>query len=76
MMVKRYKQIFKDEVLKEMRNNGLSVSQAAGKYKISPKTICNWLDKKDPELREVLKEDRQPKAELEVMVKLVKRLSS
>ena len=74
-MVKQYKQVFKDEVLKEMENNGLSVSQVAGKYKISPKTIYNWLDKKDPELREVLKENRQLKAELEVMVKLVKRLS-
>ena len=74
-MNKRYKQVFKDEVIKDMKDNNLSVHQLAKKYKISPKSVYAWLDKKDPELKKVLKENRQLKAENNLMVQLIKKLA-
>ena len=74
-MAKRYKQVFKGEIVKDMKKSGLSVHQATAKYKLSPKTIYAWLDGKDPDLRQALKKIRHLEAENEVLVKLVKRLS-
>ena len=59
-MAKRYKQVFKEEVIKDMKKSGLSVHQATLKYKLSPKTIYAWLDGKDPDLRQALNGQTPP----------------
>jgi transposase-like protein len=33
----------KSEVIDQVRNNGMSVSQAANKYEVNPRTIYGWL---------------------------------
>jgi len=66
----------KQEILANMKQSGLSVYEVAKKHEISPRTIYGWLNKTDINLKEILKENRQLKAENEVLIRLVKKLSA
>jgi hypothetical protein len=38
-------QNIKDEIINQVRNNGMSVSEAANKYDVTSRTIYGWLKK-------------------------------
>ena len=58
-----------------MKDNGLTTYEVAKKHKLSPKTVYNWLNNVNPDMKDVLKENRQLKAEVKVLVELIKKLS-
>lgn len=78
-MTKDYNQNFKDQVLVDMKQSGLSAGEAAKKYKISPHAVYKWLDQVEDnpgDYRKLLKEYKQVKAQNEVLCSLVKKFSA
>ena len=73
----RYSEQTKATILKDIRQQGLSVSQAAKKYQVSVKTIYSWINAPDAvSAAKLLAENRQLKRELESSLRIIKRLAA
>ncbi len=73
----RYSEQTKATILKDIRQRGLSVSQAAKKYRVSVKTIYSWINTPDAvSSAKLLAENRQLKRELESSLRIIKRLAA
>ena len=75
---KGYDQSFKDQILVDMKTNGLSAHEAAKKHKVNVNSIYNWLKESKTDgvtLRQTLKELKEVKAQNEVLCALVKKFS-
>ena len=69
----RYGEQTKETILKDIRQRGLSVSQAAKKYQVSVKTIYSWINAPNAvSAAKLLAENRQLKRELESSCALLK----
>jgi transposase-like protein len=69
----------KEQILARIKNDGLSVLQAAEEHGVSTKTIYNWLGKgitSQPTIMEVSRLKRQNKELLELVGKLTMDLSN
>ena len=75
----KYKQSFKDQVLNDLKESGLNIPEIAIKYKMHPSTVRRWLEELDgrqsPNMKQVLKENKSLKAQVDVLCGLVKRFS-
>ncbi len=73
----RYGEQTKETILKDIRQRGLSVSQAAKKYQVSVKTIYSWINAPNAvSAAKLLAENRQLKRELESSLRIIKRLAA
>ena len=79
-MAKQYNQNFKDQILVDMKQSGLSVYEAAKKYQVNANTIYRWLDQSagsnSDQVRSLIKENRQLKREVKMLCSLVKKFSA
>ena len=75
----KYKQSFKEEVLNDLKQSGLGLSEIAIKYKMHPGTLRRWLEESEagglPSRRQLLKENKALLAKVDVLCGLVKRFS-
>lgn len=67
----------KSEVIDQVRNNGMSVSQAANKYEVNPRTIYGWLKSGIVDNdRNLILELNKLKRENEQLYKLLRRATA
>lgn len=67
----------KADIIHDIRNNGLSVTEAGDKYKVSPKTIYTWLRSGVVDSnRSLILENNRLKKELEQAYRILGRLTA
>ena len=67
----------KADIIHEIRNNGLSVTEAGDKYNVSPKTIYTWLRSGVVDgNRSLILENNRLKKELEQAYRILGRLTA
>ncbi len=67
----------KADIIHEIRNNGLSVVDAAEKYKVSSQTIYNWLRTGVVDSsRNLILENNRLKKELEIAYRIIGRATA
>lgn len=76
MANKIYDANFKEAILRDMRESGLSVYEAAKKYEVTPNTIYRWLEQTNlVKNKDLIKEIRSLKAENKILLDLIEKLS-
>jgi transposase-like protein len=70
-------QNIKDEIINQVRNNGMSVSEAAIQYDVTSRTIYGWLKKGviDND-RNLILENNRLKKELEIAYRIIGRFTA
>ncbi len=67
----------KAEVIEQVRNNGMPVSEAAAKYGITSRTIYSWLRKGIVNSdRNIILENNRLKKELEIAYRIIGRFTA
>jgi len=75
--VKSIPKDIKEQVLKRIKDEGISVSQAAAEHGVNPKTVYNWLRSKtvpDTSILEISRLKRENKELLEIIGELTHNL--
>lgn len=69
--------VVKAEVINQVRNNGMSVAEAATKYRITSRTIYSWLRKGVVNgYRNLILENNRLKKELEIAYRIIGRATA
>jgi transposase-like protein len=70
-------QSIKDEIINQVRNNGMTVSETATKYGVTSRTIYGWLKKGviDND-RNLILENNRLKKELEIAYRIIGRFTA